>query len=65
MTEGAYAPTVVYEGIHRATTHVQENEDILAIVQEESEAFYSGDKSAEDVAKLIQSRVVIYIAEQS
>lgn len=65
ITEGAYAPTTVYEGINRATTHVREDENILAIVQEESEAFYSGDKSAEEVVKLIQSRIGIYIAEQS
>ena len=65
ITEGAYAPATVYEGINRATTHVREDENILAIVQEESEAFYSGDKSAEEVAKLIQSRIGIYIAEQS
>lgn len=65
MTEGAYSPAVVYEGIHRATNHIREDENILAIIQEESGAFYSGDKSAEEVAKLIQSRIDIYIAEQS
>lgn len=42
----------------------QPDDNISAIVQEEAEAFYSGAKTAEDVAALIQNRVKIYINEQ-
>lgn len=38
---------------------------ILNIIWEESEAFFAGDKSAEEAVKLIQSRASIYVAEQS
>lgn len=40
------------------------NETILNIVMEESGAFFSGDKTAEQAAALIQSRAGIYVAEQ-
>lgn len=35
------------------------------IVEEETEAFFAGDKTAEEVAEIIQNRVSIYLAEQS
>jgi hypothetical protein len=38
---------------------------IESIVQEEVTAFFTGDKSAEETAKIIQNRVSIYLAEQS
>lgn len=38
---------------------------ILSIVQEEAAAFFSGDKTAEAVASIIESRVKIYLSEQS
>ncbi|MDO4567099.1 MAG: hypothetical protein Q4B42_07185, partial [Oscillospiraceae bacterium] len=38
---------------------------ILSIVLDEAAAFFAGDKSAEETAKNIQSRVSIYVAEQS
>jgi ABC-type glycerol-3-phosphate transport system substrate-binding protein len=38
---------------------------IEAIVLEEASAFFTGDKSAEEAAKLIQSRASLYVAEQS
>ncbi len=47
------------------TTKVYEsNEGIFKIVSDEAEAFFQGQKSAEDVAKLIQSKVNIYVNEQ-
>jgi ABC-type glycerol-3-phosphate transport system substrate-binding protein len=64
LENGALSPELVYAGICQATDHVQTDEAILAIVQEEAEAFFHGDKSAEAVADLVQSRVEIYIAEQ-
>lgn len=39
--------------------------DIQNIVQEECEAFFAGDKTAEEVAALIQSRVKILLSERS
>lgn len=39
------------------------NKDILKIIQEEAAAFYKGDKSAAEVAALIQSRVSMYVSE--
>lgn len=38
---------------------------VIGLVMEEAEAFFAGDKSAEDTARLIQSRVEIYLGEQS
>lgn len=37
--------------------------DILNIVNEEMDAFYTGQKSAQDVANIIQSRAQIYVDE--
>jgi ABC-type glycerol-3-phosphate transport system substrate-binding protein len=39
--------------------------DIMDIITEEAAAYYSGDKSAEEVTKLIQNRVTIYLGETS
>ena len=39
--------------------------DIMDIINEESAAYFSGDKSAEDVSALIQNRVSIYLGETS
>lgn len=37
---------------------------IMAIINQETGAFFNGEKSAEDTAKIIQSRVKLYVAEQ-
>ena len=34
------------------------------IIEEETQAFFNGQKSAEDTAKMIQSRATIYVNEQ-
>ena len=39
--------------------------DIMDIINEEATAFFSGDKTAADVAALIQNRVSIYLGETS
>lgn len=39
--------------------------DLRTIVQEECEAFFAGDKTAEEVAELVQNRVMIYLSERS
>ena len=41
------------------------DESISKIITDESAGFFSGSKSADETAKLIQSRVSIYINEQS
>ena len=38
-----------------------ENEEITDIVSEETEAFFAGDKTAEETAKIIQNRVQLYL----
>ena len=42
----------------------EENDAVYSIVNETAQAFFAGQKSAEDVAKLIQSKVTIYVNEQ-
>ena len=42
-----------------------QNSEILSIISEEAEAFYKGQKSAADVAAVIQSRAQIYVDENS
>lgn len=41
------------------------DETVLGIIKKESAALFKGDKTAEEVANIIQSKVSIYIAEQS
>ena len=38
-----------------------ENEEITDIMSEETEAFFAGDKTAEETAKIIQNRVQLYL----
>ena len=39
------------------------NEDILVIITEEAAPFFAGQKSAGEVADIIQSRVQMYVNE--
>lgn len=41
------------------------SQDIFSIIDEEMEAFFAGDKSAKETAGVIQSRVKIYVSENS
>ena len=41
----------------------QYDEAMMKIILEEASAFFSGQKTAEEIANLIQSRVFIYVAE--
>lgn len=41
------------------------NSEVLAIIAEEAEAFYKGQKSLDDVVSTIQSRVSMYVGENS
>ena len=52
------------EVINSTTKMMDYDQSIIDIVQEEAAAYFAGQKSAEDVAKLIQSKANIYINEQ-
>lgn len=41
------------------------DEAVYSIIMEEAAAFFKGQKTAEDVAKIIQSRVDVYVSENS
>lgn len=47
--------------VNKLSTNIDE---LLTIIEEEAEAFYQGQKSAEEVAKIIQSRAFLYINEK-
>ena len=49
--------------ISSVNTRVYYNRDITNILTEEMEAFYQGQKSAKEVAGIIQSRVQLYVNE--
>jgi ABC-type glycerol-3-phosphate transport system substrate-binding protein len=46
-------------------TYSSYSSDVQDIVTEEAEAFFKGDKTAKEVADIIQSRVNIYVSENS
>ena len=54
----------ILELINTTTKSYKSDESILEIVREEAAAFFEGQKSAEDVAKLIQSKATLYVNEQ-
>ena len=43
----------------------RESEEIYAIIGEEAAPYFAGQKSAEEVANIIQSRVRIYVSENN
>jgi|GEM_PF-3408494 len=51
--------------IERANTLYVGSDEIAKIVEEVAESYFAGDKTAEEVASIIQSRVKILVAEQS
>lgn len=53
-------------GLINATTAVYGyDESILNIITDEAAAYFAGEKSLDDTANMIQSRVNLYVAEQS
>lgn len=52
------------EAISSATKMIDYDTSIIDIVTEEAAAFFAGQKSAEEVTKLIQSKASLYINEQ-
>lgn len=49
--------------IESLTEHVEYDEEILNIITEEAAAYFGNQKSVDDVAKIIQSRISIYVNE--
>lgn len=49
--------------ISTADNYTDVNVKVISIIGDESRSFFSGQKSAEEVAKLIQNRVTIYLNE--
>lgn len=56
--------TAVDAMVSEATTVTDHDTPVPEIVAEEAQAYFSGDKSAEETAKLIQQRVTVYLNEQ-
>ncbi|WP_026657119.1 ABC transporter substrate-binding protein [Butyrivibrio sp. AC2005] len=54
----------VVDFIESVTTTQSKDDNVINIIDEEAAAFYEGQKSAEEVADIIQSRVSIYLSEQ-
>ena len=38
---------------------------VVDMIMEEAQAFYAGDKTAEETAEIIQSRVKLFVSENS
>lgn len=51
--------------IDSAVAATNNDETVLNIIQEEAQAYFEGQKSAQDVANIIQSRVQTYVSENS
>lgn len=49
--------------LEEAQLPVQKNEEILNIILEEVEDYFSGDKTIEQVTEIIENRVTMYLAE--
>lgn len=49
--------------IYSVNKPVYDNDDVMNIINEEMDSFYSGQKSAEEVAKIIQSRAQVFVDE--
>lgn len=51
--------------IEVASPAASQDSEIMTIISEEAEGFFKGQKSAEEVAAIIQSRAKIYVSENS
>lgn len=54
---------IVNDAIYTCTSVSRDRRDVQAIIEEEAGAFFSGQKTAQQVADIIQSRVSLYVAE--
>jgi len=55
---------LIREVVESADMIIHHDETISMIVREESQAFFLGDRTAEDTARIIQNRVQIYLSER-
>ena len=56
---------VLFEDMIQSVSGVYNfNQALFDIVWSEAQAFFCGDKSAEEVTSIIQSKVSLYVAEQ-
>ncbi len=62
MTEYEY--NVLMDLINSTTSVSRYDENIVNIISEEVQAYFQGQKTVEDTAKMVQSRVKIYVNEQ-
>lgn len=60
-----YTIDVLKNAIYSTKNQFANDTIVLSIVQEEANQFFAGDRDAEETAEIIQSRVDIYLAEQS
>ena len=54
----------ILELINTTTRTMTTDQAITEIVTSETEAYFAGSKSAEETAKMVQSRVSLYVNEQ-
>ena len=54
----------VYRAIKGAKTAFLSKKALVDIINQEAEGFYSGEKSVDEVADIINSRVQIYVSER-
>ncbi|MDE6128247.1 MAG: extracellular solute-binding protein [Lachnospiraceae bacterium] len=52
-----------WEGIANARSTSYRTEQILAIIEEEAELYFTGDKTVEEISAVIENRVKLYLAE--
>ena len=50
--------------INGTEIYLREDVQVATIIGEEAEGFFSGKQTAEEAAKIIQSRVTLYLQEQ-
>ena len=62
MTQEQY--DAILKLIDDTTSYLNYDQNVLSIISDEASAYFSGSKSVEEVSKLIQSRVSLYIQEQ-
>lgn len=55
---------ILREQVYNTTKLVSSDEDILTIIRSEATQYFEGQKSVEEAANQVQSRVSIYLAEQ-
>lgn len=62
MTEKEYG--ILLDILENCDTVYRYNDELVMIINEEVQGYFQGQKSVEDTAKMIQSRVKLYVNEQ-